>query len=408
MSHHDQPAPASAWLTPVLAASAFIGLLGVLALGPFLPLMAADLDTSVALLGQVPALAMLVAAALGLVVGPLADHYGHRRALLVGLLTVVISALATGLATSYLILLLAVLIGSIGRAALAPVSQAIASSRFSGAVHRRAVSWIVSGASGAAIIGVPLMTTIAGLSDWRVAFLALAVVTLAIIGLMVWLMDADQGAPRARLDVPGILRGYRVIGRHRPTLGILAASLIASSGLWMMATYLGAFLVERHAFSIQEVGWVYLGVGVAVLAGSLLAGGRLGGRSPRPLLFGMRLLSGLLVAAAFLLPLPAWPAMALIITGMAANGVGTVLITLILSAEAPGGRATTLTLNGSLYSAGIALGSSLGGLLLVVGDYRALGAGILALLIGAAGLIWWSRPEPVIVPAPAVSPVIGD
>ena len=401
------PRPADAWFVPALSASAFIGMLGVLALGPFLPIMAADLNTSVALLGQVPALAMLVAAALGLIVGPLADQYGHRRALLIGLLAVVISAVATGLATSYPLLLLAVLIGSIGRAILLPVSQAVAGSRFSGATQRRAISWVLSSVSGSAILGVPLLTTIAGVRDWRVAFFTLAVTSLVITLLMLRLMEPDRASVSARLDVPAILRGYAALLRHRPMLGVLTASLVANTGVWMMGIYLGTFLVERHAFSTLEVGWVYLGTGVAILVGSVLAGGRLGGLPPRPLLLVMRAGSGVPLALAFLLPVPAWLMTALIIIGMIATRVSTVMIALILTAESPAGRATTLTLNGSLFSLGAALGGALGGLLLAVSGYPAMATAILLLLLGSAGLIWWSRPESTVAPTPVASPAIG-
>ena len=46
--------------------------------------MARDLDVGVPLLGQVVAAMLLVSAAIGLVAGPLADRYGHRRVILLG------------------------------------------------------------------------------------------------------------------------------------------------------------------------------------------------------------------------------------------------------------------------------------------------------------------------------------
>ncbi len=106
--------------TLALLLATFVAMLGAVAMSPFLPAMAAELGTSVALLGQVSSLTMLLAAGLGLVIGPLADGYGHRRTLLVGLLTVVASALGTGLAPTYtLLLLVAAWISPVRRAASA-------------------------------------------------------------------------------------------------------------------------------------------------------------------------------------------------------------------------------------------------------------------------------------------------
>src|SRR5688500_2068818 len=67
-----------------LVGASFLGALTSVALGPFLPVIVRDLGTSVPLLGQTATGTLLWAAVLGLVVGPLADRYGHRRLLLVG------------------------------------------------------------------------------------------------------------------------------------------------------------------------------------------------------------------------------------------------------------------------------------------------------------------------------------
>ena len=67
-----------------LCLGTFAGLLTFVAPAPFLPAMARDLRTSVPLLGQIVAAMLLLSALCGLVVGPLADRYGHRRVILLG------------------------------------------------------------------------------------------------------------------------------------------------------------------------------------------------------------------------------------------------------------------------------------------------------------------------------------
>ena len=104
----------------------FIAQLSVAGLGPFLPVWADAFGVSVALVGQVPAIITLLAAVLGLAIGPLADWLGHRRALLLGLATIVVSTLGIALAPGLGALLAVALVGSIGRATIAPVAQALA------------------------------------------------------------------------------------------------------------------------------------------------------------------------------------------------------------------------------------------------------------------------------------------
>jgi MFS family permease len=78
---------ASRLLVPVLTLGVTVAILSARALGVFLPMMAADLDTSVSVMGQVPSLMLLLAGALALVAGPLADAYGFRRVLVIGLMS---------------------------------------------------------------------------------------------------------------------------------------------------------------------------------------------------------------------------------------------------------------------------------------------------------------------------------
>ena len=105
---------AAAAVLVALCCAAFAGYLNSAAVSPLLPAISADLGASVSLLGQVPALMLVLAAALGLVIGPLADHFGHRRVLLLGTLAIVGAGLTTALANSFAILRVIHLISSLG------------------------------------------------------------------------------------------------------------------------------------------------------------------------------------------------------------------------------------------------------------------------------------------------------
>jgi MFS transporter, DHA1 family, multidrug resistance protein len=96
-------------LVSTLALATFVNHLNVIAWIPFLPFIAEAHGISVSLLGQIPALMLLLSAFLGLVIGPLADRSGYRRTLFVCLLAVVASSLSTGLAVTLSVLFLAAL-----------------------------------------------------------------------------------------------------------------------------------------------------------------------------------------------------------------------------------------------------------------------------------------------------------
>jgi MFS family permease len=167
--------PASARPAPglilALTVAAFVNHLNVIAWNPFLPFIAEARGVGVALLGQLPALLLVLSALLGLVVGPLADSYGYRPTMVLCLLAVALSSLATGLSTALPLLVLAALLGSVGRAAIMPVAQAVAGTVFlDDAARRRAVNRIQNGGPLAATFGIPLLTMIAGAVQWRGGF----------------------------------------------------------------------------------------------------------------------------------------------------------------------------------------------------------------------------------------------
>ena len=88
-----------------LCVAAFLASLNFFATTPFYAPMARDLHTTIPLLGQVVTLTVLLSAGLGLVVGPLADRYGYRWPLMIGVLAIAVNLLGMGLAAAYPVLL---------------------------------------------------------------------------------------------------------------------------------------------------------------------------------------------------------------------------------------------------------------------------------------------------------------
>ena len=391
--------PPSAWLIPILTLASSINILSARALPVFLPLVAGDLGTSVAVLGQVPASMLFLAGVLALVAGPLADHYGYRATLVVGLLTIVVSTVATGLAPSFPFLLAVTLVGAVARAAVMPTAQAVAVARFADeGARRRAISWVTAGMSWAAVVGIPVLTTIAADSSWRVSFFALGVVALATT-LALWLVLGPpcHRAP-GRVRFAGLLAAYEPIRRHPPTLIVIASTLVANVGNWATFTYQTAFLIDGHGLDIEAAGWFWLAQGLLAMLSIMLMGGRLGAHA-RPLLLVTRVATALALAMAVALPLAVAPSLVLLGLAGFMAGAADIATTLVLTQLSPAGRATTLTLNSAANCIGTALGSAVGGLMLALGSYEAVGLCSLAWLVAAAGLVWWSQvhdaPSPI-------------
>jgi DHA1 family inner membrane transport protein len=382
--------PVSRLLVPVLTFGVTIAILSSRALSVFLPVMAADLHTSVSVMGQVPALMLLLAGVLALVAGPLADRYGFRLTLVLGLVSVFVSTAATGLSPNLPILLAVTLVGAIARAAVLPASQAVVVATFADEdARRRGIGWVTTGLSAAGLIGIPIMTSLAGITSWRVSFFAMGAMALVAAVLLQRTLADDAPRVAGQFSFHDLLDSYEPIRRHRPTALMMVASLLSEIGLWSAMTYFSALLVERYGLGIEVVGWAFLAIGVVTFGGNLVAQGRVG-KYPRPLMIGCRLWCALGLGLAFGLPL-SWPVcMAIVLLAAPTFSMENVATTLVLTASSPAGRATTLTLRSAAVCIGTALGGALGGGALALGGYAAVGAVAMVMLLFSTALAWWS------------------
>jgi predicted MFS family arabinose efflux permease len=107
-----------------------------------------------------------------------------------------------------------------------------------------------------------------------------------------------------------------------------------------------------------------------------------------------RALCALVFAAAMVPPLPGIVVIAIIALAMVLNGMYGVPNLMVLNAESPAGRATTMTLNSSAMYLGTALGGMVGGLTLTLGGYVALGYVAPVFLLVSSAIIWLTRPRP--------------
>lgn len=375
----------------LLSITAMIGWLNGAALGPFLPDISRDLNTSVPVLGQVTTTLFVLAAIVSLFVGPVADARGARRLLIGGLLTVVICSVGTALATGYWTLLVMRLTGAVSAGTLGGVSMAVAATMFEGDARRRAISWVVAGVAGGAVVGIPLLTAIGAVAGWRAAFVALGVLALLVALLVRSALPAD-----ARHDTvnPGaILSAYMPLARSTEMLGLYVASGLRTVSWMGFLVYAGAFFHTTYGLSAYENGWVYMAGGATFFAGIRWAGVRLGDRPLRPVFVATSALTGSAVGVMLIVPMSLYACLAVMCTASLLLGISNVCLSTMLAAETPAGRGTTMSLNAAVIELGTGVGAGLGGALIAIGNYPALGAGLFVLSAASAALVQRGTPS---------------
>jgi predicted MFS family arabinose efflux permease len=133
---------------------------------------------------------------------------------------------------------------------------------------------------------------------------------------------------------------------------------------------------------------VYTFGGSGFAVGSFVAGRRMPWLSQRAFIALACIVAGLTVGA-MLIAAELWATLPLLFVVAFATAISGVLIPTLLATESPAGAGTTMVLNGSLLNLGTAAGAAVGGILIAVGGYTALGIGFPMFAFAGAVLAIW-------------------
>ncbi len=403
MTSHEQGQLGRRLMT-ALCLPASLAVLNALALSPFLSEIARDLDTSVALLGQALTVTGLLGATFGLIIGPAADRIGYRRLMLCGLAALIVCDLGTAIAPSFLMLLLAQLVGGFSAATITPMAYSIIGTRVEGEGRRRAIATIYAASSAGNIIGFPILATIGDSFSWRWSFVAIAIA--AAFGLVLAAIELPRDTPgeRSPLRFATILATYRPLVGHERMRLIYTAQFLRGVAWTGMLTYLGAFATDELDASLQLTGFLWLMISPGFMVGSLLVGGRLRRINPRGAFALTTIAMGALIGLTFIWQPPIPATFALLFVIALFGGIAEVAAAGIVSSETPAPQGATMSLHSSVLRFGTATGALIGGGLLALGGFALLGAG-LPIVAAIGGVVGWLSGRPTVVLVPRAEPV---
>ncbi|WP_205207077.1 MFS transporter [Asaia sp. As-1742] len=396
-----RPAPSPRRTIPILAIAAGLAVGNVYAAQPLLGSMSESLGIDPAVIGLVVALTQL-GYWLGLIfIVPLGDHIDRRRLILAqGLITTLALSVVAMARTETMLFAGMIAIGLM--AVVAQVLVAFAAALVPPDQRGRAVGMVTTGI----VIGILCARFVAGaladLGGWRAVYVASAILTLAMVGLMA------RTLPRRRTSGSG--EGYAATLRSVPLLflhdrvllvrGLLAFLVFASfSAFWTaLVLPLGA---PPFGYSHTEIGLFGL-VGIAgALAAS--AAGRLADRGLAQRVTGL----------ALTLLLASWGPIALLPHSIPALVAGVILLDFAVQAAHVSSQSIILARHPEVgsrliggymtfYSAGSGLGAI--GATTMYAHAGWSGVSVLGALFGLTGLLLWGFTRTSVTPPPERQP----
>ncbi|MFS7220239.1 MFS transporter [Rahnella inusitata] len=374
------PLPLSALLA--MAMTGFIGIMTETLPAGLLPQIAAGLNVSQAMAGQ---LITLYAAGSLMAVIPLAAMtrgWNRRTALLTAILGFLVFNTLTTFSTNYLVTLFARWMA--GAAAGLAWGLLAGYARRMVPVHQqgRALSVAMLGAPVALSVGVPLGTWMGTLLGWRMAFGVMSAVTLL---LVVWVM-------RKVPDYPGQAAGQRQSLRHVIMMpGV--RSILAVILLWMLThnllyTYIVPFLTLSGL--AERADQILLVFGIGALAGIAFTGLQVDKRLRKTLLASLALFALISLGLALDGHSPLMVTLCVAIWGLTFGGAATLLQTAIADATGEqGDMAQSLVVVS--WNLAIAGGGLSGGILLNTAGVGIFPWTMLVLLLAALIIAWCAK-----------------
>ncbi|MFS7247658.1 MFS transporter [Rahnella inusitata] len=374
------PLPLSALLA--MAMTGFIGIMTETLPAGLLPQIAAGLNVSQAMAGQ---LITLYAAGSLMAVIPLAAMtrgWNRRTALLTAILGFLVFNTLTTFSTNYLVTLFARWMA--GAAAGLAWGLLAGYARRMVPVHQqgRALSVAMLGAPMALSVGVPLGTWMGTLLGWRMAFGVMSAVTLL---LVVWVM-------RKVPDYPGQAAGQRQSLRHVIMMpGV--RSILAVILLWMLThnllyTYIVPFLTLSGL--AERADQILLVFGIGALAGIAFTGLQVDKRLRKTLLASLALFALISLGLALDGHSPLMVTLCVAIWGLTFGGAATLLQTAIADATGEqGDMAQSLVVVS--WNLAIAGGGLSGGILLNTAGVGIFPWTMLVLLLAALIIAWCAK-----------------
>ena len=341
---------------PILALAVGAFGIGVTEFAPMgmLPVIAGDLGVSIPIAGL-----LISAYAFGVVLGAplmtLTTGRVPRRTLLIGLMAIfTLGNLLAAVSNSYGMLLAARLITSLNHGAFFGVGAIVAAGLVPKNKQAGAVAAMFMGLTLANVVGVPLATWAGDQIGWRVSFWGISGLgVLAIIALRLTL-------PKVAAPTGGnALAELKVLGRG-PVLTALALTVIGSSAMFTVFTYITPILQQETHASIGFVTAMLVTYGVGLTVGNWL-GGRFADRSvDRTLIVTLASLAAILGAFAFAMSFAGVSAVLIFLWGVASFALVPPLQMRVMAAASDAPNLAS-AVNIGAFNLGNAIGAALGG-----------------------------------------------
>ena len=340
----------------LLAVSAITVGLVELVVGGILPVIADDLNVSIATAGQLITIFALVYAVAGPVLLSLTAKVARKILYLITLFVFLVGNILTYLSPTFSLMMAARVLTAASAALVIVLSLTITARMVEPRVRAKSLGYIYMGISSSLVLGVPIGIVVTNAFGWRSVFLGISILTIgSIILIAKYLEDIPLGEVQPLSVQIKALANTKIFFAHMATMFMLA-------GHYTVYAYFTPFLETTMQLSPYWISVFYFLFGLAAVAGGAFGGGlatRLGSKK------SILIILGAFAVSLFALPYSTFSIPLFIVFMMVWGGLSWALAPAqqdyIIQSD-PVTSDVHQSFNNSALQVGIALGSGVGGL----------------------------------------------
>lgn len=362
--------------------------------GLFLLRIAETFGVSKGVMGQINTLSSVIAVIFALFMGLLSVRFKHKLLLIVGLLSLSVSAIGCYIAWDFYSMFALYSLSGIGIAMVSPMAIAMIGEHLALEKRARAVGLVIAGGSLAYLIGAPIMGVIADFGGWRMTLLGF-VIPFSLVSLFLAFVSVPSApsSPESSVGAESYLESLREIVTNRSAIGCLIGNVFRNAAFMAILLYSTSFFIERFWLPEDRASLVILGAALCYTLGSVV-GGSLVSRIGRKL----STVSTAILASTFTISyayVPSlWLSLALNFTSAWFMGMMASTASSLTLEQVPRFRGSMMSLSSAATSLGSAVGAAVGGMALIWYDYETLGSILGVMGIASAVIFYFLTTDP--------------
>jgi len=391
---NEEPRVPGRYFLPSLAMASFAMSPAMILLALLLLDIAQTFNHPVGITGQIETVSLTVAAITALLMGAWSIRYNNKSLLLLGLNFLSIAAVGCFLASNFMMLLLFYALTGLGYTMVQPMTYTLVGAHLSTEKRTNAIGRLNGSMASAYVIGPIIIGVLAGFGNWRLPFLgfALPVSVLSFVMIVKGVPSPTRGSHPTK-STGQYIEGFKGVFTNRSAVTCLIGIALLFVGWQGPLIYSPSFFREYYQISTSFASLLLTGFAISYVLGSLVIS-RFVNRFGRKILTVVTASIAGCFFIAFTNVFYFWLSVTFLYLGGLFFGMVVTTSTSLTLEQVPRFQGTMMSLHSAAWNMGAALGTGIGGLVLVLWNYEFLGLFLGVFVVTAAILfyLWVSDP----------------